>query len=582
MTAAEDLDTGAVPQAGRVPWLAPWLLWAVGLVMFFHPTLTSGFQRDQLLPRDPLLVASIFEHTWFWVTGAPHHGDFWSPPIFYPAQQAGGYTDTVVGAAPPYWLARALGARPRLAFQLWTMAALSLAYLGAWLLLRRVLLLGPWPAAVGAFLFGFGSARSAHLSSPQLMACFWGVFALAALGAALRHAGTAPGRTRLWLAVAGACGAAQAWSAFYPTMFLTVVLLAALAVGVALPAPRARLSVLVRRHPLMLLLVMAGTLALVLPLAEGHRAVVDTVGTPSVSKVVERLPTPSSWFDTGRTSLVGTLTAAWGLEPERDAPGHHSNGVGLLTTLLMLLGLWSARRRPAAQVTFAATLVVMLVAARWPGGFSPWAAVYTWLPGAEALRYPMRIGLWLGLTAAVGVGFWCQARLRGGGTGVLAVVLLVPLCLAEQVHVTSTHDARRYDEALDRLAARVDREAAAFYLVTVEDAAPGDPQRDVLVVKPKPSQVLAMWVALTAVHPTVNGTYGRKPSDWDLISNNITGDAKGGSRTRADVEADLMAWCEARGLERDSIQVIEVPWSELPFRFITRGGASEEDDDDQG
>ena len=585
MTPVDDHD--ARPSALAAA--APWLLWALGLGLVFHPTLASGFARDQILPRDPALVASIFEHTWAWLTGAPHHDDFWSPPIFFPARLVGGYTDTVLGAAPPYWLARACGVPPLVAFQLWMLAATSLGYLAGWLLLRRVLALGPWPAAVGAFLFGFGSTRSVHLTSPQLLACFWGLFALAALGAALnavtpRADGAAPrpGRGRLWLAVAGLCGAAQAWSAFYPTLFLTVVLLSAALAALCLPAPRARLGALVRAHGVWLLAVAAGTLALVWPLAAGHRAVVDTVGSPSVPKILDRLPDAASWLHTGTLSLFAPLHAALGLEVERDFGGQYANGVGLLTSLLALLGLWGARRRPAAQVTFGATLIVMLVAARWPGGFSPWRFVYHGLPGAEALRFPMRIGMYLGVAAAVGFGFWLQARLRGGRAGVALALVLVPVCLAEQVHEQVSYDARGYGQALERLARRVDRDAAAFYLLTFDDGAPIDAGRDVLTVKPKPSQVLAMWVALTAGHPTLNGSYGRKPPGWNLSGNNLGPLARGGQRTRADVEVDLAAWCARHALDRASVQLLEVPWSELPWTFVPKSDGDADGDEDDG
>jgi hypothetical protein len=102
---------------GRLERFVPALCWLAGLVAAFHPTFRSGFATVQGYPgNDPRLVAFILEHTTYrWLAGFPLHGDFWSPPIFFPQQGVGAYTEMLVGAAPPYWLARrGLGAADRL------------------------------------------------------------------------------------------------------------------------------------------------------------------------------------------------------------------------------------------------------------------------------------------------------------------------------------------------------------------------------------------------------------------------------------------------------------------------------------
>ena len=60
-------------------------------------------------------------------------------------------------------------------------AGLSLDFLAVFWLLSRSLGVARGPAALGAFLFGFGSARMAAGNSPQLIPMYWGVLALMAL-----------------------------------------------------------------------------------------------------------------------------------------------------------------------------------------------------------------------------------------------------------------------------------------------------------------------------------------------------------------------------------------------------------------
>jgi hypothetical protein len=58
---------------------------------------------------DPRLVNYQLEHTFLWLSGRSGHESFWSPPVFHPALHVGAYSDTVVGAAPLYWLWRFSG-----------------------------------------------------------------------------------------------------------------------------------------------------------------------------------------------------------------------------------------------------------------------------------------------------------------------------------------------------------------------------------------------------------------------------------------------------------------------------------------
>src|SRR5687768_1748130 len=90
------------------------------VVLAMHPTVLSGLRLIQTDLGDTRLNMYLLEHSYRWVRGEPSHGDFWSPPFFYPAHNTAAYTDLLLGAAPLFWAWRVLGAVPDTAFQLWT------------------------------------------------------------------------------------------------------------------------------------------------------------------------------------------------------------------------------------------------------------------------------------------------------------------------------------------------------------------------------------------------------------------------------------------------------------------------------
>ena len=151
----------------------PWLVWLTAMVAAFHPAILSGFSRLQISAGDPRLVHYILEHSYLWLLGELHHEAFWNPPVFYPTLNVGAYSDTMVGAAPFYWIWRLVGFDTGISFQLWMISCLTLNFLAAFLFLSRGLRFESWPAGAGAFFYGFGTTRLSNFNSPQLFPAFY-------------------------------------------------------------------------------------------------------------------------------------------------------------------------------------------------------------------------------------------------------------------------------------------------------------------------------------------------------------------------------------------------------------------------
>jgi hypothetical protein len=522
--------------AARVERLAPWACWLVGLLACFGPTFASGFATVQGYPgNDPRLVAFILEHSYRWLAGLPGHGDFWSPPIFFPERGVGAYTEMLVGTGPPYWLARALGASPLTAYQLWMLACWSLNFVAGYAMLRAVLAVGRAPASAGAYLFAFGSARMATMMHQQLVPYFFPVLAIIAAARVLAN-DTTHARAATWIALFALALAAQAYTSLYVLYFFVLALVAALAWALLLPALRRPLLAALRRHAPALALGAVAAAALVAPLGLRYLGAADDVGVRAHD--VERLPRVWSWL------LMGPGNLVWGWLDHRprfapwSRPMHH-NGLGFVTLALASVGLVRARRSPAVVVLVLATATVFLLTLRLPGDASLWPVTRRLVPGGEAIRAVARVGALLLFAGAAGLAlFFAQQRRRWPA---VALIALAALSFTEQVNVSYGFDKRFAEWRTDRLGSAVDPACRSFFLVASGVATDHDVQDD------------AMWVALATGVPTVNGRSGAKPPGWDLDRASVTSEQE-----RARLRSRLDAWRARHALQPGDVCWIEV------------------------
>jgi hypothetical protein len=529
----------------------------LGLAAAFRPALRSGFHRLQIGPGDPRLIEYLVEHSWLFVLRRPGHTGLWDPPFFYPAPGVGAYTDTMLGAIAPYGPFRLLGLPPGLAFQLWMMSCLSLAFLATYLLLARGLGLGRWASATGAFLTGFGASRVASFNSPQLFTLFWGLFALYTLTRALEEAGDADSRRApRWVVATAAFLVLQTWSAFYPAFFFGLALLIATAVALAAPRCRRSLLTLLARHPAACAAAAGGAVLAVLPMAMEHLAAVDELGWQSWRVIHQNLPPPSSWLYTGpRNLMTQWLGLARRFEPP-GAPGQFSNGLGLVTTVAAGLGLVLERKRRIALIVGATALAVVVVATVWPGGGSLWRWVWIAVPGAGAIRYPARIGMLLTIAGSTGLALLLDRRPRVvPGAALIAVAAI---CLAEQLADARAFDDALYRSAVSRIADRIDSGCETFYLSRLEETSPRGQEDAGVAEKKKWIHLAAMWAALDAGVPTINGAAAGSPRGWDPLQ--WAGHRNEG---RAALDAALAQWAEERAIQGRVCHIEEVS-SRLP------------------
>lgn len=519
--------------------------WAVGMWLAFNPTFASGFAHVQGDWGDPRLNNYILEHGYRWLLGLPGHRSLWSPPVFYPARNTAAYSDILLGIAPLYWVWRVVGFAPDTAYQLWVMTLASVNYAVAVVCGRRLLRVGWTAAAFGAFVFAFGSSRIAQMNHAQLIGQFYMLTACYALVRIFELPTDAQARVRAdacrpwWIAITGTSLVLQFWAGYYLGWFLAFAVALGVGWSVVLPARRRRLRTVLRESHVAIGLTALGSELALIPLALPYLRAAGNVGLRTYENVMMYLPRVWSWIYLGRESWqYGWM---YNFAAIHDTPeGHeHRLGVGLLTTVIAVVGLWLARRRPIVQLLCAVAITIVLLTTIWPNGMSAWILVYHVVPGAAAIRGVSRIALVLLIPAAVGVALFTE-RLHGQPL----VLFLLAIAMAGEPR----QQLRWYDKAEGRrrvavIDAAIPSGCAAFLYT------PPTGRED-----PWWYQTDAMWASMVSGVPTLNGYSGNVPPEWPFYHNQIA------SRTHGrEILADLLRWSRRWSLDRTRICQVITP-----------------------
>jgi hypothetical protein len=331
---------------------------ASGILMAHWPMFASGFRRLQVDLGDSRLIHYLLEHTYLWTRGTPGHKVFWDPPFFYPARNAAAYTDLFLSSGPPYWLYRALGASTDLSFGLWMVTMSAINFAAGVFLFRKGLGFDRLPATAASFLIAFGAPRTNQMGHQQLLPCFYVIMTVYALARLFGEpAPGRPARWAYWLTASIVC-VLQFYAGVYLAWFLAVGLGTSAATALALRSCRGRFLGVVRRDAGAILTAAAVGALLLAPMVRHFLPVSRQVALHRNIAMYRVLhPDPSSWIATGPANWAWGWTANWALFRTPIFGDEHRMGIGFLTTVACLAGLYLGRDRPlcrlAAAVWFA-------------------------------------------------------------------------------------------------------------------------------------------------------------------------------------------------------------------------------------
>lgn len=518
-----------------------------GLAWFHRTDLATGFAALTGDTGDTRLIGFLLEHSFRALNGlAP----LLSPPMFHPHPGTFGYADAFLLHQVVYAPLRWLGLEPLTALQWTTILHNFMPLVTAWLFLRRGLSLRPMPALAGALLFAFNSAKFNQFVHLQLQPLVllpllaWGLLDLVRKAETLtpKQAFVRLSLLALGLHVQLLSGVYAGWFFAFSGLLFTVL---ACIPGDTRVFLRSRLTVL--KRPLLPALVVFAVGAL--PFALLYGPVVRETGMRSYGDVQGMIPTWSSLLWLGEGNL------AWSWLPEilprlKTVPfwWEHTIGLGVVVTLCglgvalaVLRAAWRQRgsllhptatpsqERLAALFFGALTLSVLafyLLGMKYFGK-SPWWFAFHTVPGAKAIRavaryalvtaLPLSVVLAVALDLALARIDAMAAQVKGQGAdrrgrlrrdlGRLALCLLCGLAFFEQLGTRGGLDKAAETARIRTLAATIPRECKAFYVT-----APTGSSK-----QPWELQIDAMWLALAAGVPTLNGYSGQDPPGWKLF-----------------------------------------------------------------
>ncbi len=500
------------------------------LAWFFRDALATGLHVLYGDSYDGVIEVAILNH-WYrvFVEGAA-----WDVMgYFHPYPATLGYNDTYILPGIPFTIARILGADPFLAAFASHVAMKALGFAGMYVLLRRGIAIRLPLALAGAALFATANVSLLHMYHGQLLSVgllpWLGFLALRAV-AALRE-------DRPHALVACGCGfallyGATAFNAFYGLWFFSLFLVVYAPIALLLmtaEARRALFAAIVRHWRSLLICVATGVVALIPVLL----LYLPKVGAGARHAWEDGphlyLPGIMTLFNVGSGNLVWGSLPAW-LGNDMPFPGGETRfgfPIGMMAVTLFAM-LWAGRERLRSGIVLPvgiAIAVIVALALRWPGDHSAWWYVYSWVPGASAIRVVQRLLLFASVgVVVIVVVFLDRAPRRGWVTALILAGLFV-----EQVQLDAPLALDR--DAQMRMLADVGpppRACTAFFVVAarpadypllaearaIDLAWGGDGvDRGAMFYR---HNVDAMLLASYYGRPTINGYSSFNPPDWRL------------------------------------------------------------------
>ncbi len=502
----------------------------IGELMLFHPVLPAPLRRELGGGVDSRLVHFMLEYEHACGTGQPICRGLWDTPSFYPEPNVAALTENLLGVYPLYAIWRLVGAPETLAFTLWAMTLAAANFVAFALFARRGLGLAAVPALVAAFLFAFAAPRANQFEHLHLWTQFPTVLALWALALELRQPRESNRRRYVY-----ACLAALVWQ-LYSGLYLTwlAAFVGTLVLVAALLQTATRRALLASAQSRGGTWVLGGLAALALAAPLVLRQWLGAAGHAWSGFEQILQPDLYSWHFLGERSwLYGQM--AWWPPIAAATGGENTLGVGPVTTIAALAGLWSARRSPWARAAAVGAAAAGLLVTGWPGGVSAWRLLFPLVPGAESLRAIGRVIFVILPVIAVGLALAVAAMKRRPALA----LALVGACLLEQGVSAPITGGRRALRRSQQLAARLPPDCQAFFY-SVGGTPPGP--------HPSTPALDAMWASLAAGVPTLNGHSGYEPGGWRLWETHVES-----ARKEEDLRQALDQWRALHALSDEQV-----------------------------
>ncbi|WP_018699878.1 hypothetical protein [Amorphus coralli] len=508
---------------------------AAGLAVLFGPALQEGLPRVSGDIFDGRIFIAVLEH-WYGVLQGQNPP--LSPRYFYPNAFTLSYGDALLAGGLIYSVPRAAGLDPFVSLEVTNAVVCAIGFVATYLVGRRLLGVSVLLALFAALVGLWSNSLSIRLMHAQLV-----FTAFVPVGLLLvwphflkltRSGGRSPsGGGAIVLSVAVVAffylwAMTSFYSLFAFVLLMLVVLVAAILLDRALCD---RVWKAIRRpSPALIVLVAGLALAAIavfwLYSQSGH-------GGHSVSSMKAGTRLPAELFNVGSSNWV------WGGVMDRimrPLGGNPADPYGLspvllvafLASLIWLLRLFHRRHKAAAgratepdvsRATLACALgigavVLALFALRF-GPMAPFQPVFVGVPGASAIRLPVRFLLFIVPVVALVTAYAFDLFARRGRAASVVVAIVALVILVEQGHSESALRTDRHAEQafLDSLG-KPPAECRSFYVFNPRIG----PTDNDAVNRYYAHGVDAMIIGSYLRIPSINGMATFWPENWNVTA----------------------------------------------------------------
>src|SRR3989338_5970528 len=454
----------------------------IGLLITFYPTLFSNFKNVQTELGDTRFNIYRLEHSYLWIKAAPLHKFLWDLPIFYPYKKTLAYSDTMLGAAFPYWLIRMLFL-PDTAYQIWLIVISILNYSAMFLFLNKGLKYSTFPSSIGSFIFSFSIPRTIQLAHAQLLPGFFIIFSLFGLYKFFT------GKSKyaflnIFFFYAGIV--LQLITTYYLAFFYILSLFLTLLLSLTHPRNIIIIFEKIKTQILPLITLTLLSAFVILLMYQNYISLGKKNGLWNLEEIKSYIPTFMAWFYSGSNSLIySKISDVFHFRN----PEELKLSVGYFTSAIIVYSAIINRRKPFYKLLIYTSILLITITT-----VIPFTTISVWYVLADKIFFlrsvkPIgRVIFILLIPISIFVAeFFQNIKYKS------ILVLLSLFIIIEQIQILESFDKLNNRNSIMGIVNRIPKNCDIFYYIS---------RNNEIDYK---TQVDAMWAGIYAAKYTING-----------------------------------------------------------------------------
>ena len=406
-----------------------YLFLLTGLFYVFGNIIGSGWDLIPGNTLDSRLANYLLEHIYqYFVGNSQIHSSLWSPPFYYPLHNTLAFSDTFLSLAPIYGFFRVVFDE----YFSYTMTVISIFILNytCFYFILRKFKNSKLLSSFGSFLFAFSYCYKFSVVHVQMLTIFYTLAAILLLLNVSK-------RNKKGLNIALIVGAfvlyaLQFYTSYYLGFFVFFVSAIALFFSLWFDDTRRRVVIFALRNKIGIILGILSSVIILLPLA--YKYISLGFKREYGNDILVNIPTFKDLFTSDSVFvnfLLPKLTENMSFE--------FMLTIGLVSLIVGVLGLIRFRTYGKVAILTLLLSLVFVLKFKFSIDFSLWKYVYSYFPGANAIRETIRIVFVLYPLLIFGV----VNFLKTANISKVWIALIVILLVFEQYYPT-TYNSRSF------------------------------------------------------------------------------------------------------------------------------------------